>query len=201
MPRTSQALIRRTLMQDPILAEVVAGIGPLRSQARAQSDLEAACRIIAGQQLSAKAAATIWSRIKVLSPTWEPAAVATLSEEALCACGLSRNKASFIRGAAAGVVAGTLDFAAIRRMDDSEAAAALRTIKGFGPWSIEMFLMFSLERPDLFSLGDAGLRRAICLLYQVPKAAYERRVAAITDRWRPYRSHACRYLWAWLDRQ
>ncbi len=201
MPRASQATIRRVLMQDPILAEVVSAIGPLRSQARDQSDLEAACRIIAGQQLSAKAASTIWSRVKVLCLTWEPAEVASLADDDLRACGLSRNKAAFIRGAAACVVAGTLDFTAIRSLDDAAAVTALRTIKGFGPWSIEMFLMFSLERPDLFSMGDAGLRRAIMLLYQVPKVDYDRRVAAITDRWRPYRSHACRYLWAWLDRQ
>jgi len=203
MPVPSALSIRTALSRDPILARIIAEVGPLprKTPASASADLAAACRIIAGQQLSAKAASTIWTRVIALAPAWEPAAVAELTEQQLCACGLSRNKASFIRGLAGGVTAGTLDFSAIRRMDDVQASTALSALKGFGPWSIEMFLMFSLDRPDLFSRGDAGLRRAICLLYSVAKDEYEHHVEGITAPWRPYRSYACRYLWAWLDQQ
>lgn len=140
-------------------------------------------------------------RVQALSPTWEASSVAALSEAALRGCGLSRGKAEYIHLVADHVASGTLNFSKIRALGDEEATAALRTIKGFGPWSVEMYLIFSLERPDIFSLGDAGLRRAICSIYKVPKASYERRVAKIADRWKPYRSYACRYLWAWLDSQ
>ena len=83
-------------------------------------------------------------------------------------------------------------------LDDAGAAEALSGIAGFGPWSVEMFLIFGMDRDDVFSVGDAGLRRAICSLYGLPKGRYERRVAAIADGWRPYRSLACRWLWGWL---
>lgn len=194
-------VIRSLLIADPVMGRIVEEVGDLRTYYRERTDLETTCRIIAGQQLSYKAASTIWKRVQALCPTWEPSDVAALPDVALRGCGLSRGKAEFIHLAAVRVTSGDLDFAKIRRMGDEEATAALRTIKGFGPWSVEMFLIFSLERPDVFSLGDAGLRRAICALYKVPRASYERRVSKITDRWRPYRSYACRYLWAWLDSQ
>lgn len=190
-----------TLGSDRVLASVISKVGPLRTYYRERTDLETVCRIIAGQQLSYKAASTIWARTQALCPSWQAKAVADLSDQALRGCGLSRNKAAFIREAASRVVDGSLDFKAIRAMGDEDAVAALRLIKGFGPWSVEMFLIFSLERPDIFSVGDAGLRRAVCQLYRVPKDQYERRIGRISDRWRPYRSYACRYLWAWLDGQ
>jgi DNA-3-methyladenine glycosylase II len=183
------------------MAQVVISVGKLRTYYRERTDLQTVCRIITGQQLSYRAASTIWARLQALCPSWGPKAVAGLSQDRLRGCGLSRGKAAYIHEAAARVVAGTLNFTLIRRMTDEDAAQALRSIKGFGPWSVEMFMIFSLERPDVFSVGDAGLRRAICTLYRVPKASYEHRVEKITDRWRPWRSYACRYLWAWLDNQ
>jgi DNA-3-methyladenine glycosylase II len=188
-----------TLAADPILAKVIRKIGRLPTYYRETTDLKTACRIITGQQLSYQAAATIWARVQATCPSWDPGAVAALHENRLRSCGLSRGKATYIHTAAARVVAGTLDFNAIRRMSDEDAAEALHSIKGFGPWSMEMFLIFALGRPDVFSVGDAGLRRAVCTLYRVPKSQYDRRIVKITDRWRPWRSYASRYLWAWLD--
>jgi DNA-3-methyladenine glycosylase II len=84
-------------------------------------------------------------------------------------------------------------------MPDEEAHADLLSIKGFGPWSVEMFMTFALDRPDVFAVGDAGIRRAIGMLYKIPKHRYESRVLRPADTWRPYRSFACRYLWGRLD--
>ena len=187
------------LRKDPVLRHVIDTIGPQPSYYRERTDFETACRIIVGQQLSYAAATTIWGRVRAVVPRWRPAEVMALTPDRLRTLGLSRSKAAFILELASRSDAGDLDFRRIRRLDDLAAAEALRGIKGFGPWSVEMFLIFALGRDDVFSIGDAGLRRAICDLYAVPPGAYESRVAAIAERWRPWRSHACRYLWGWLE--
>ena len=187
------------LRRDPVMRRVIAAVGPQPSYYRERTDFETACRIIVGQQLSYAAATTIWGRVRGVVPRWNPAGVAALSADRLRTLGLSRSKASFILELATRGASGDLDFRRIRRGDDAAAAESLLGIKGFGPWSVEMFLIFALGRDDVFSVGDAGLRRAICDLYDVSPGHYQRRVGAITERWRPYRSHACRYLWGWLE--
>jgi DNA-3-methyladenine glycosylase II len=198
-PRTAE----RQLRADPVLAAVmdrVAPLGAISGDQGAHGDLAMACRIIAGQQLSTRAAETIWSRARACAPSWDAAAVAALPPERLRACGLSGAKSSAIRALAARAACGEVDFAAIRALPDAQAVERLRAIKGFGPWSTEMFLIFALGRDDIFSVGDGGLRRAVSALYRVPARHYERRAPRIAEAWRPWRSLACRYLWAWLDR-
>jgi DNA-3-methyladenine glycosylase II len=190
---------QRVLGRDPVMRRVMAAVGSLQTYYRERTDFETVCRIITGQQLSYAAATTIWKRVRALRDSWQPEPVAGLGPARLRECGLSRNKAAFILEAAARAASGDLDFRAIRTMPDEEARDALRAIKGFGPWSVEMFLIFALDRPDVFSVGDAGLRRAVCTLYGIPPARYEARVAKVSGNWRPYRSFACRYLWGWLD--
>jgi 3-methyladenine DNA glycosylase/8-oxoguanine DNA glycosylase len=162
------------LRKDPVMRRVIDAVGPQPSYYRERTDFETACRIIVGQQLSYAA-------------------------DQLRTLGLSRSKATFIQELATRTDSGDLDFRRIRKLDDIAAGEALRGIKGFGPWSVEMFLIFAIGRDDVFSIGDAGLRRAVCDLYGVPPAEYEARIDAIADHWRPYRSHACRYLWGWLE--
>lgn len=187
------------LRKDPVMRRVIAAVGPQPTYYRERTDFETACRIIVGQQLSYAAATTIWGRVRGVVPRWTAAGVARIPADRLRALGLSRSKATFLLELAHRCDSGDLDFRRIRRGDDAAATEALLGIKGFGPWSVEMFLIFALGRDDIFSVGDAGLRRAICELYAVAPGQYERRVGAISQRWRPYRSHACRYLWGWLD--
>lgn len=199
MARSPVTPAAKALARDPVMRRVIDAVGPLREYYRERTDFETVCRIIVGQQLSYAAATTIWKRAVALRPGWRAAEVAALDPAELRARGLSGNKTRFILEAAARVADGDLDFRRIRRMDDTAATEALRGIKGFGPWSVEMFLIFGLGRDDVFSVGDAGLRRAVCTLYDVPRDRYEARVEAIAERWRPWRSHACRYLWGWLE--
>lgn len=187
------------LRKDPVMRRVIDAIGPQPSFYRERTDFETACRIIVGQQLSYAAATTIWGRVRGVVTRWRPAAVAAISADRLRALGLSRSKSAFILELASQSDTGAIDFRRIRKLDDLAAGEALRGIKGFGPWSVEMFLIFALGRDDVFSVGDAGLRRAVCDLYGVPPGEYETRVEGIAERWRPYRSHACRYLWGWLE--
>jgi DNA-3-methyladenine glycosylase II len=196
MTRSSSDL---ALRKDPVMRRVIDAVGPQPSYYRERTDFETACRIIVGQQLSYAAATTIWGRVRGVVPRWRPAEVAALSADQLRTLGLSRSKATYIQELATRTDSGGLDFRRIRKLDDNAAGEALRGIKGFGPWSVEMFLIFAIGRDDVFSVGDAGLRRAVCDLYGVPPGQYERRVEGIADRWRPYRSHACRYLWGWLE--
>ena len=181
------------------MRRVIDAVGPQPSYYRERTDFETACRIIVGQQLSYAAATTIWGRVRGVVPRWRPAEVAALSADRLRTLGLSRSKATYIQDLATRTDSGDLDFRRIRKLDDIAAGEALRGIKGFGPWSVEMFLIFAIGRDDVFSVGDAGLRRAVCDLYGVPPGDYEARVGAIAARWRPWRSHACRYLWGWLE--
>jgi DNA-3-methyladenine glycosylase II len=187
------------LRKDPVLRRVIDAIGPQPSYYRERTDFETACRIIVGQQLSYAAATTIWGRVRGVVPRWRPPEVAALSADRLRTLGLSRSKATFIQELASRTESGAIDFRRIRKLDDLAAGEALRGIKGFGPWSVEMFLIFALGRDDVFSVGDAGLRRAVCDLYGVSPGEYEARIGGIAERWRPYRSHACRYLWGWLE--
>ena len=196
MPATTYQSV---LGQDPVMRRVMAVVGGLQGYYRERTDFETVCRIITGQQLSYAAATTIWNRVRALRRSWQPDHVARLKVAQLLECGLSRNKAAFIQEVAKRAARRDLDFAAIRTMPDEEAHDTLLSIKGFGPWSVEMFMIFALDRPDVFSVGDAGLRRAVCSLYDITKARYEARVIKVADNWRPYRSFACRYLWGWLD--
>lgn len=190
---------KRVLGRDPIMRRVMAAVGRLPGYYRERTDFETVCRIITGQQLSYAAATSIWKRVRELRESWRPEDVARVKSERLLGCGLSRNKAAFILEAAHRIVQQDLDLAAIRTMPDDEARERLLSIKGFGPWSVEMFMIFALDRRDVFSVGDAGLRRAVCALYGIPKARYESRALRLAEAWRPYRSFACRYLWGWLD--
>jgi DNA-3-methyladenine glycosylase II len=181
------------------MREVMESVGTLPAFYRERTDFETVCRIITGQQLSYAAATTIWKRVRALRESWEPETVSRIKPTTLTQCGLSGNKAAFILQVAKRATTNDLDFARIRTLPDEEAHDQLLSIKGFGPWSVEMFMIFALDRPDVFSVGDAGIRRAVCSLYKIPKPRYESRVLKLADTWRPYRSFACRYLWGWLD--
>jgi DNA-3-methyladenine glycosylase II len=181
------------------MREVMAAVGPLPAFYRERTDFETVCRIITGQQLSYAAATTIWKRVRALRDAWLPETVSRIKPTTLTQCGLSGSKAQFILQAAKRAATQDLDFTRIRSLPDEEAHEQLLSIKGFGPWSVEMFMIFAFDRPDVFSVGDAGIRRAVCSLYTIPKHRYESRVLKLAETWRPYRSFACRYLWGWLD--
>ncbi len=197
--RNSRHPHQKILGQDPVMREVMKAVGPLPGFYRERTDFETVCRIITGQQLSYAAATTIWKRVRALRESWEPQTVSRIKPATLTTCGLSGSKAKFILEVAKRVTTNDLDFALIRDLPDEDAHEQLLSIKGFGPWSVEMFMIFALDRPDVFSVGDAGIRRAVCSLYHLPKARYESRVLKLAETWRPYRSFACRYLWGWLD--
>ncbi len=186
---------------DPVLAKVIATVGPYRPSDRTGgSHHMALARAIVFQQLSGKAATTIFNRFLALFPDREPSAADILGESdaRLRAVGLSRQKAGYVRDLATRVASGALPLDHVHTLSDADLIAHLVQVKGIGRWTAQMFLMFKLGRVDVLPDLDLGVQNAI-------KRAYRRRkvtpkdVLRIGAKWSPYCSIACWYLWRSLD--
>jgi DNA-3-methyladenine glycosylase II len=159
-------------------------------------------RAIVGQQLSVTAARAIYGRVleRYGGRTPAPAELLADDPDALrAAAGLSRAKVAFLRSLAEHVTSGELELDRLEELGDDEVLAELTAVKGIGAWSAHMFLMFQLERPDVVAAGDLGIRRAVERAYGLPALPSPTEVEAVAERWRPYRSAACRLLWRSLD--
>lgn len=160
-------------------------------------------RAIVSQQLSVKAAATIYERFLNLFPGKDPAAeiVLRLDDEQLRSCGLSYQKAGYLKNIAQFSITNGLDYRKLYRKSDEELITHLTQIKGVGKWTVEMILMFSLNRPDVFPVDDLGIQNAMKKLYQLDGKGKElhQQMHEIAKQWQPYRTIACRHLWKWKD--
>ncbi len=156
-------------------------------------------RSIVGQQISVKAAQAVWDRFAALAGQVEPAAVAALEEEAMRAAGLSRMKVAYLRDLAARFHSGEIEPRRWSRMDDEAVVADLVQVKGIGRWTVEMFLIFHLMRPDVLPVGDLGLQRAMELHYNSGEPLTKDDMRALAGPWRPWASVATWYLWRSLD--
>lgn len=152
-------------------------------------------RIIVGQQVSAGAAAAISGQLETLVPAMTPEAMLKTTEARLRRAGLSRAKIVYIKNLAREIDSSRLDLTAIARMDDDAAMVALRAHKGIGRWSAELYLLFSLKRPDVWPAGDLAVRMALKKLKRLKAAPDEKRMDRIAEPWRPYRSAAALFLW------
>lgn len=159
------------------------------------------CRQIIGQQLSGKVADVIYDRFVRLFPRRNitPKAVLTKTTAELRAIGMSGAKAAFVYDLAKRVADNDLNLPELANMTDEEVIVTLTKVKGIGPWTAEMFLMFCLGRPDVFSYGDLGLRRAMAKLYKFRNYPTTKQMEKIVKKWRPYRTIGARMLWAYLD--
>lgn len=187
------------LSKDPVLKKLISIFGEL--EIRQHTDLfDDLISSIISQQLSVKAADTIYKRFVSLFgnkiPT--PQQILEMPDVQIRECGISYSKIKYIKGIADAVERGNLVIENLPKMADEQVLAELIKLKGVGQWTAEMFLMFSLGRQDLFSMGDLGLRNAISKLYGVDRDDIKA-IEAITFKWSPHRTLACRYLWASLD--
>lgn len=180
---------------DPVLGELIERIGPL-AQRLDTNYYGALAGAIVSQQLSDKAAATIWNRlVAALGGDVQPEHVLAASEETLRGAGLSGAKAAYLRDLAVHVASGALDLAHIASLSDDEVIAQLTAVKGIGRWTAEMFLIFSLGRPDVLAVDDGALRTTIGWLYGVDASETRAAAAEQGKRWKPYRTAASLYLW------
>ena len=194
---------RRHLMRtDPKLAAIIKRVGPCELHAVAPKDpFEALCLSIASQQLSTKAADTIFRRFCDLFPPDRrpsPERVMTLTDDEIRGVGFSRPKVSFIKDLASHVLDGRLDLAGLTKHPDDEVMRQLVGVKGIGRWTAEIFLMFRLGRPDILPADDLGLMNAVHRAYRLRKRPDAKRLRKMGETWRPYRSVASWYLWASL---
>jgi DNA-3-methyladenine glycosylase II len=158
-------------------------------------------RSIAYQQLSGKAAGTIYGRFKQLFPQEDVTieAVLATAHEDMRAAGLSNSKASYIRNIAQAVVDETIEFEQLPTMENEDIIVQLTQIKGVGRWTVEMFLMFTMGRPDIFSYGDLGLAKGINKIYGLDTKKDRAEVDKLLARWSPYKSYASLVLWDAVD--
>jgi DNA-3-methyladenine glycosylase II len=190
---------------DPVMAGLIERLGELdiekrlarRSEIRPAEAYGALLRTVVGQQLSTKAARTIHLRVLDLfgGETPSPEQLLGAGEEDLRAAGLSGRKVSYIRDLAAHVLSGELELERLGDLSDEEVIEEIVAIRGFGRWSAEMFLIFHLERPDVISGGDLGIRKAIQAEYGLEEMPAPEDVVVRGERWRPHRSLASLYLW------
>ena len=187
------------------MARLVSEAGPLsveqRRRGRPADAYGALVRTIVGQQLSTKAARAIYARVSALfgDSAPEPGEILTADEEALRAAGLSRPKITYLRDLAGRVVDGELDLDSLDDLPDEEVIDRITSVKGLGPWSAHMFLIFHLGRPDVLPVGDLGIRRAVERAYGLDELPAAETLEAVAAPWRPHRTLACLYLWESLD--
>ncbi len=201
MKNVVKAHFRRT---DPILFAALSRLGSSTGSLnpRMTTDYFAdLCEAIINQQLSEKAGATIFRRFKSLfiGGKITPQKVVRLSDQSIRDIGASWSKVGFIKDLAVKVYKNEIELQTLTSLPDDQVIQRLTSIKGIGPWTAEMFLMFSLGREDIFSYGDVGLRRAIQRLYSFKKEPTQQQIRKLEIKWIPYRTYACRILWRTLD--
>ena len=189
---------------DPRLAALIARSRPYQVQpARLVRPFDALAESIVYQQLSGKAAATIFGRVRALYPRrkwFSPELVLATADERLRAAGLSRNKTAAIKDLAAKTLDGTIPTtAALHRMSDEEIIVRLTTVRGIGRWTVEMMLLFDLGRLDVWPVDDYGVRKGYAKTFGKRKLPKPKELHARGEKWRPYRSVAAWYFWRALD--
>jgi 3-methyladenine DNA glycosylase/8-oxoguanine DNA glycosylase len=195
---------RHLARQDPVLAKLMRRSIPFAlTPVKTQSIYHALAESIVYQQLSGKAASTIFGRfVKIYRPKRFPVPQALLDtdDETLRGAGLSRNKVLALRDLSARVLDGTVPkLAAARRMPDEELIERLTAVRGIGVWTVEMLLMFRLGRPDVLPCGDLGVQKGFALTYGLKQLPKPKKLLAHGERWRPFRSVASWYMWRALE--
>ena len=202
------------LASDPVMERIMAEAGPFELRSDSSNPFASLARSIIFQQLSGKAAGTIFGRFVALfqgpgseaspaTPDWdpfrqpfpEPARVLTFDDETLRSAGLSRQKVASIRSLAEHFASGELGSEQFDSWTDEEIITHLTRVRGVGRWTAEMFLMFHLRRPDVLPVNDVGINRAIMRRYGLEAMPLADEVRRIGEAWRPWASVACWYLW------
>ncbi len=196
-----EAALRHLRSAEPRLRTLIERHGPPRLQ-RTRNSFQSLARSIIYQQLSGQAAATIYRRFMELFPTRRfpsPEAVHAMSLAQLRSAGLSEQKATYLHTLAQKYLKGDIQPRRFNHMSGAEITAALTQVKGIGPWTADMFLLFALNRPDVLPVGDLGVRKGMQRLYQLsalPDAETMRQLAAP---WQPFRSVGSWYLWRLME--
>lgn len=201
MPLDTEAATRSLRRTDPVMRRIVVSVGPCGLRPGARGDhFTTLLRAIVGQQLSSKAAETIWNRLTALHDDHRrvrPEDILSATTKRLRGTGLSNAKVTYVRDLAQRVADGNLRLNRLSRLDDERVIDELVAVHGIGRWTAEMFLMFKLGRPDVWPVGDLGIRNAVERHYRLEPT--KANLATVAEPWRPWRSVASWYLWRSLD--
>jgi DNA-3-methyladenine glycosylase II len=195
------AAIAHLRSSDPRLVPVIDRHGHPTIAPR-KDPVQSLARAIVSQQLSGKAADTIWGRFLAIYPASRfpaPAAIVATPDATLRAAGLSGAKAAAIKDLARHVIEKKVVPARLPKLTDEEVSAMLLPVRGIGPWSVDMFLMFFLARPDVLPVGDLGIRKGMQKHFGLRKLPEAKRMLALAEPWRPYRTIASWYMWRLLE--
>lgn len=186
---------------DPILFTLIENTNKLRTLTRSDNFFADLCEAIINQQLSDKAAATIFSKFKILFSKGKITAdkLLKIPDKKIREVGTSWKKVTFMKNLAEKVVKEEIILEKLEELDDESVIAQLTKLHGIGRWTAEMFLMFSLAREDVFSAGDLGLRRAMQKLYKFKKEPTVKQIEKLSRKWSPYRTYAALILWRNVD--
>ncbi len=199
MKLTMKKAVTHLRKSDPIMAAIIERVGACRMTYR-EATFEALARAIVFQQLSTKAASTIYGRFsEAAGGAVTPEAINNLSVGEMRRAGLSKQKISYIRDLAGHAISGSLDLRRTESMSDEEVIVMLTGIKGIGLWTAHMFLIFALRRPNILATGDLGVQTAIKKAYRKRKMPTPKDIEKIAKAWHPYCSVACWYLWRSLE--
>lgn len=184
---------------DPVMAAIIKRIGPCRIE-YGPPEFQSLAEAIVYQQLNGTAALTIFKRFSALAgDPLTPTGIQKLSDEQLRSVGLSKQKSSYLRDMAERAARGQLDFSKLHELTDQEVIEHLTQVKGVGVWTAQMFLMFTLKRPNVLPTGDFGVQMAMKKHYNKRKMPKPVQMEKIAKCWEPYRSIACWYLWRSID--
>lgn len=198
MTPTQLSRALKHLKRDKRMAALIAKF-PKPAFERGRDPFQSLCRAIVGQQLSVKAAATIHGRFAKLYTKVTPRAVAQTSVAKFRSVGVSNQKAGYLLDLAKKFMDGTVDPKHFHEMTDEAIRAHLVAVKGIGRWTADMFLMFTLHRPDVLPTGDLGIQKATQHLFKLRTLPTPEKMEKLAEVWHPYRTVACRYLWDSLD--
>ncbi len=176
------------------MAGILERAGPLPWRSRTPG-FPGLLQAIVAQLISNAAATAIWNRLRAIPGALDPAALLALPEDTLRAAGLSRPKVAHARALAEAFLNGTLESGALDRMDDATAIATIVSVRGLGPWTAEVYLLFALGRLDVFPAGDVALAAAAADLKRLPARPNPVALRALATMWQPHRSLAARLLW------
>jgi DNA-3-methyladenine glycosylase II len=184
---------------DPIMAQIIERVGPYQLISREPS-FETLARSITFQQLSGKAAGTIFGRLKkAAGRRFTASAFLNLTPEELRGCGLSRQKIASLTDLAERVARREINFRRLAELEDEQILALLSQVRGVGVWTVQMFLIFALQRPNIMPVADLGVRNAVRIAYGLPELPKAAELTRIAEKWHPYCSVATWYLWRSLE--
>jgi len=179
----------------PAFARAIAAGGPLPSLAVREPGFGTLLKIILEQQVSVASALAMWRKLEAACDPLEPHAFLALGDEAIRACGFSRQKAVYGRALAESIVQGRIDLAAVAAMPDDAAIRTLVQLKGIGRWSAEIYVMFALGRPDVWPADDLAIQVGVQEMFDLPARPTWRSVDDMAEPWRPHRTTAARLVW------